>query len=276
MAFPDFFRPMVMNLLKHTLLLAVTMCISIMLPVHSRAGNFKVAPVHILFDANEKTSFVRITNMGDEKATIQIHVLRWRQNENGEDEYEETGDIVIFPMIAVVGKDKERIIRLGYQGKKALSVEGTYRLIVEELPVKKPGEKVLRFALRISLPVFISPIKEITDRSIEKVEIRDGNLLVRVKNGGNAHITVSKIRAKGVDDSGSEFFSREKAGLHILAGASKTYSIELTEEECLNTKSVKVGVEIKSQVMESAVDVDKAKCLHKQRASESKKRADHK
>jgi fimbrial chaperone protein len=230
-----------------------------MLTISSHAGNFKVAPIHIYFDANEKSSLVRISNLGEE-VTIQTHVLKWRQNENGNDEYEETDEIVIFPKMATVEKGKERVIRLGYLEKKALVVEGTYRLMIEELPVRTPDGTMLKFALRMRLPIFVSPTEKIIDRSIEKVEIQDGNLLVSVRNDGNAHITVSKIRAVGLDDSGRESFSKEKPGLHILAGSSKTYAMDWNQEDCMTTRSVKIKVELDREVIESTLDIDQEIC----------------
>lgn len=230
-----------------------------MLSVGSHAGNFKVAPIHIYFDANERTSLVRISNLGEE-VTIQAHALKWRQNEHGDDEYEQTEDIVIFPMMAKVEKGKERVIRLGYQEKKPLVVEGTYRLIIEELPFRATDGTMLRMALRMRLPIFVSPKEKIVDRSIEKVEIRDGNLLVGVKNDGNAHITVIKIRAVGLDDSGRESFSKEKSGLHILAGSQKTYAMEWSQEDCVKAQSVKIEVELIREVIESTLDIDQEMC----------------
>lgn len=197
--------------------------------------------------------------MGEE-VTIQAHVLKWRQDGNGEDEYEETDEIVVFPKMANLKQGEERVIRLGYQDKQALLVEGTYRLILEELPVRTTGGDMLRFTLRMRLPIFVSPIEKITVRSIEKVEIRDGNLLVSVRNEGNAHITVSKIRAVGRDDSGRESFYKERPGLHILAGSSKTYAMEWTQEDCIRTRSVEIEVELDREVIESTLDVDQEIC----------------
>ena len=246
-------------MLRRPLLLAVILCFSSIFSVNSHAGNFKVSPIHIYFDANEKSSLVRISNLGEEVA-IQAYVLKWRQNENGDDEYEETDEIVIFPKMAQIKKGKERVIRLGYQEKKALVTEETYRLIIEELPVKAPSGTMLRTTLRMRLPIFVSPTENIIDRSIEKVEIQDGNLFVSVKNNGNAHITVSKIRAVGLDDSGRESFSKERSGLHILAGSLKTYAMEWNQEDCMKTQSIKIEVQLDREVIKSTLDIDQETC----------------
>jgi len=246
--------------MKNLGLITILMCIYLMIPGYSQAGNFKIAPVVINIGAKEKTSVFNIKNLGDEKVTIQIHAKRWRQNSNGDDLYDDTGDIVIFPRIADIEKGQERIIRLGYQGKKVPTVEETYKLIVEELPVKEPGKKVLRFALKMKLPVFRSPIKEIIERSIEKVELRDGKLFVTVKNSGNTHFPIRKMTVLGLDDSGSEVFSSETASSYILAGVSRSYSIKLHKEECRKARTVKVTVEGKKASIISSMKIDNAMC----------------
>jgi fimbrial chaperone protein len=183
-----------------------------------------------------------VTNEGGEKVTVQLDAREWRQDESGEDVYEETRDIVFFPKMADIDKGEERIVRVGYQGQRALSREKTYRLFLQELPVTRPGELALKFALRMGIPIFIKPQKETMEWTIGGVGLSEGSLTVRVKNSGNSHFIVSKISAIGLDDSGKAVFSREMRGWYALAGASKPFAMPVSREECLRTKAIKVGL----------------------------------
>jgi fimbrial chaperone protein len=240
------------------------------LPAYALAGSFKVVPIKLFLDARTKTSVLKVTNDGTEKVTVQLDAKEWSQDEVGKDRYEETKDIIFFPKIADIEKGEERIIRVGYRGKKTAATERTYRLFVQELPVAKPGEMVLKLALRFGIPIFIKPLKEASERAIEKVELKEGRVLVTVKNNGNNHFVVSKIKAVGLDGSGGEVFSRDTGGWYVLAGVSKRYAVDIPEQECLKASVINVAVEVERTSMDAHVDVDSAQCQRPEEPEESK------
>ena len=236
------------------------------------AGSFRVVPIKLYLDARSKTEVLKILNEGDKKVTVQLNAKGWSQDETGKDVYEEKKDIVFFPKITDIEKGEERIVRVGYQGKTAASVEKTYRLFLAELPVVKPGELALKFALRLSIPIFVKPQKEIKEWAIDGLKLSEKTLTVKVKNSGNTHISVSKITAMGFDDSGKEVFSREIAGWYALAGGSKPFAVGVSREECMGVKTIKVTVEVKKTTKESTLDVDKNMCTPKKEDSKDVKR----
>jgi P pilus assembly chaperone PapD len=155
-------------------------------------------------------------------------------------------------------------VRVGYQGQKALSREKTYRLFLQELPVSRPGEMALKFALRMGIPIFIKPQKETIEWVIGEVGLSEGSLTVRVRNSGNTHFIVGKISATGLDDSGKAVFSREMRGWYALAGASKPFAMAVSREECLGVKAIKVAVEVEKTGKETTLAVAKSMCTVKQ------------
>jgi fimbrial chaperone protein len=239
----------------------------LILPSLAYSGSFKAVPVKLFFNPGTKSTVLRVTNEGGEKVTVQLDAREWRQDENGEDVYEETRDIVFFPKMADIDKGEERIVRVGYQGQRVLSREKTYRLFLQELPATRPGEMALKFALRMGIPIFIKPQKETMEWTIGGVELSEGNLTVRVKNSGNIHFFVSKIMATGLDDSGKTVFSREMKGWYALTGASKLFAMAVSREECLSANAIKVAVEVEKTGKEATLAVVKSMCAMKQEGS---------
>ena len=235
------------------------------------AGSFQVVPIKLFFDAKAQTAVLNVTNKGEEKATIQLEALEWNQNVNGEDQYAQTKEIIFFPKILSVEKGEEKIVRIGYQGRSPGTKEKTYRLYLAELPISKPGETTVKMLLRLGLPIFISPTKPILKSAIEKVALFDGAIGVTVKNDGNQHVLVNKIKATALISPDTETFSKEITGWYVLAGASRTFYMEMPREACEKSRTIKMIIKIEQQAdMTAESDVDQSQCRRK--AEETEKR----
>jgi len=254
-----------------TLFITFVLILLLLFPIQSIAGSFKVVPVRLSFDAKSSSAVLRLINEGQEKVTVQLSAMIWSQDEKGEDRYEPTKDIIFFPKIADIEKGGERIVRVGYQGPKAGTREKTYRLFLEELPVSKPGETALKLVLKLAVPIFIAPAKEVKERGIEKAELLMGRVLVKVKNSGNAHFVVGKIKAVGLDPSGAEVFSKEVSGWYVLAGAFRIFPIDIPENECLKASVIKIKAEIENSGMDAQLKVDPLQCKKPEKTNETDK-----
>jgi len=235
----------------------------LLLPALALAGSFTAVPVKLTIDSRSKTEVLRIMNDGNEKVTVQLEAKAWSQDETGQDVYADTKDIVFFPKIADIEKGEERIIRIGYQGEKAPSTEKTYRLYLAELPVTSPGELALKFALRLGIPIFVSPRKENREWAVDKVGISEESLRVSINNSGNTHAVVSKIMATGLDASGKEVFSRNISGWYVLAGVSKPFAVDVSRQECLSVRTINVTAEAGKIVRDTTLNVDRTMCTPK-------------
>lgn len=141
-------------------LMAIIFCISSVLVDLAMAGSFTVTPIKLYLSKERKTTTIRVKNNAKEKVTVQVRGVSWSQDEDGKDRFEPTKEIVFFPKIFPLEPEEERILCLGYQGEWP-GVEKTYRIFLDELPVKRPGKTGLKMALSIGIPVFISPINRI-------------------------------------------------------------------------------------------------------------------
>lgn len=249
--------------MRRNFIVLIIIVFVLMIHCAASAGSFKAVPVKLFMDAQSETTILKIINQGDEKVTIQLDAKTWRQNDMGKDVYNETGDIIFFPKIATIEKNEEQIIRIGYQGMQE-NREKTYRLFMQELPVSKPGEMALKFALTISIPIFVQPSTEApADWTAEAAGLSEETLKVKVKNSGNRHIMVSKIKAVGLDESGAEVFSADVAGWYTLAGISKIFQFPVPYGDCLKVQTLQVKTEVEKDTKTFSLNVEKDMCTRK-------------
>ncbi|GMT41784.1 MAG: hypothetical protein IEMM0002_0195 [bacterium] len=234
------------------------------------AGSLRVIPSSIFLDSETKTASVRIKNGGQEKMKIQIEVYSWTQDSNGNDVQGETKEFVAFPKMLKIDGDSERTIRVGYRGKPFLK-ERAYRLYVRELPARNSsGGQVVRFSLRIGLPVFIAPArgggKEIQE--VENVSVIRNKFAVTVKNRGNIHLKIKLITVDGMNSSGKKIFTREAKGWYVLPGVSKPFNVKMSRNECLKLSNLKVTVETVKTSTSREVAVSRSWCEQLRETSE--------
>jgi fimbrial chaperone protein len=224
------------------------------------AASLRFVPMSILLDAAPRRAALTIMNTGDEKVTVQLQLMKWHQDGQGKDIYEPTKDLVFYPQIVSIAAGKEGTVRVGYDNAGTLSNEMAYRLFVQELPVRKPGEKIIRIALRVGIPVFIAPSEPRPTITCEEARIVDGRFQATFRNGGNAHAMIQKISVTGIDASGTEIFSKELAGWYVLPGVSRPFAVEVAPEECRAAKVMRIQGTAGDVIAKGQYDVDTAAC----------------
>lgn len=229
-------------------------------PLTAAAGSFKVDPIKLIFDQDTKTATLKLTNEGAEKTTVQLEAKSWHQNGKGTDQYSNTTDLVFFPKIADIAPDKVRLIRVGYSGSAATDKERTYRLFIQELPIAKPGEMAMRFALRMGLPVFLKPKDPLDIPVVSGAKVQKGNVLVTMGNNGNSHYVVNKVTAKGMDAGGRTVFTRDTGGWYVLAGGERIFSVKIPTADCAKARAVEIRVKVGSKTLTKTVPTNPALC----------------
>lgn len=226
----------------------------------SYAGSLNVIPTKIFLSGGKKTGSLKITNQGEEAVTLQVEASKWAQSENGEDVYEATDDIVFYPKIFTIEKGKQTLLRIGTKNQKSDKNEATYRVFIQEIPVSKPGSSGLTMALRLSIPIFIKPEKEISAWVIENAEQSSKGILVKIKNTGNGHVLIGKINAEGLDGSGNEAFNKEEPGWYVLQGMAHVFVVKVPGKECRESSVIKITVEAEGASKETRLTTDKGFC----------------
>jgi len=231
-----------------------------MLPVLAWSGSFRVAPIKVYFEPGKTSAIVKIVNDDKENLKLELDVKQWHQGTaTGEDLLTDTKDVIFFPKMLEIEPGKEKIVRIGYRGKPS-AIEQAYRLFVKELPVIKPGETALKFALRIGAPVFVKPLQTKVALSVESAEVSGGKLHVWVKNSGNSHAMVKKILAAGVNAAGANSLNAETGGWYVLAGVTREFIVELPEKDCGKTSHIKVDVQEDGNSTTSDIQLKAGQC----------------
>jgi fimbrial chaperone protein len=226
-----------------------------------QAGSFQVVPLYVYLEAGNPRATLTVSNTGEEELTVQLQAMRWSQDEQGRDRLEPTADLVFFPRLVKIGVGQERIVRLGLDKPRPAETETAYRLFIRELPVAKPGETVLRVAIEISLPVFVSVPKPRPQAAISSAQLRAGSALLQIRNSGNTHLLLKKIRVVGRGAEDREEFVQEGLGWYVLPGSERTFAVALPQDPCQRCSSLLVTIQSEEGSLERVIEVDPAQCL---------------
>lgn len=241
------------------LVLALYSCL-MLIPISLTAGSFGVSPIRLFLNPDTKTAAVNLSNNSENRVNVQLEVRVWKQNEKGEDVFESTKDILFFPKIFSMDKGQEMIARVSYQGEPIRNNEKTYRLFIVELPVRKPGESEFKMPLRLSIPIFVGPDKEIPKGAIEAIQLHGSSLKITIKNTGKQHLSIKNITAIALDKSGSELYTKKMAGWYVLSGVSRNFDFALSEEECRQGKIFRIFVEADQTKFDTQTEITNSNC----------------
>ena len=222
----------------------------------ARAAEVFVSPVRAELRGATLSETITVTNRGSSRIRVGVKLMEWTQDAQGNDVYKDTGDLVYFPRQLDLDPEGKRQIRVGATAP-AGATERTYRLFIEELPdpsaTPAPAQVMVYF--RMGVPVFLPPSQARPQPEIGEPALEHGKLLIPVKNTGNEHFRL--VRLKVEDGAG---FSQEIPGWYSLAGAQKTYSLELPRDVCRKAKTLSIAIEGEGIRADRKLHVDPARC----------------
>lgn len=188
-----------------------------------QAGSYTVRPVRIELSTRQLRTTIQIQNLGEEPTTIQAHIAGW--NAKGAEEIlSDNDDILLNPPIFTVAAGHTQFVRLGLRHPQPDTREGTYRLILEEVPAPpKPGFMGINTLLKISVPIFVKPRVPSPQLAWTLERTSDQELRLSVENRGNTHVQIRTfaITASGVSEPG---FAQNTA-TYVLQNARKDWVI---------------------------------------------------
>lgn len=148
-----------------------------------------------------------IQNQGNTPTTMQVRIVRWRQ-EGGLERYQQQNDVVASPPIVQIEKGSKQLIRLIKQVQVPAGVEQAYRIIVDEIPQPDSNDSPqmgLKIQMRYSIPLFLygQGITTYTNSANHTlVETKDlswrvvrdnGKPALEVRNNGDVHVRLSQV-----------------------------------------------------------------------------------
>ncbi|WP_312691606.1 molecular chaperone [Kosakonia sp.] len=191
-------------------LLAAALLLTLVVPRAQAAATILLWPIDPWMASNTNASELWIQNQGETPTTMQVRIVRWRQD-GGLERYQQQSDVVASPPIVRIEKGSKQLIRLIKQGKIPAGVEQAYRIIVDEIP--QPDDPAtpkigLKLQMRYSIPLFVYGQGMITyaqgahhalvdtQNLSWRVVRADGKPALEVRNTGNVHVRLSKVTAR--------------------------------------------------------------------------------
>ncbi len=225
-------------------------------PAGALASEFSVSPVRAELRAGALNETITITNRGGNRMRVGVKVMEWTQDAQGQDVYTETSDLVYFPRQLELEPDSKKLVRVGAKAPAGTS-ERAYRMFIEEQPeaASDAQRAQINVYFRFGVPIFLPPAVPKAQPDIGEPVLAAGKLSLPVRNPGNRHIRVLRVK---VDDGAG--FTREVAGWYTLAGAQRTYALEIPREVCRKAKVLSVAVEGEGLREDRKLQVEPARC----------------
>lgn len=159
------------------------------------AAGLQISPVSLTISADKKADEVWLRNASTETVHAQVRVYRWSQAD-GEDVLTPDNGMVASPPMVQVEPGQQQLVRLVRVGPMAApaATERTYRLLIDELPIKKVTSKAgLDFVFRYSVPVFVAGTAPAKPQLEWSVQNTGGHAWLVIKNSGNSHSQLAEL-----------------------------------------------------------------------------------
>ncbi|MDQ7055734.1 MAG: fimbria/pilus periplasmic chaperone [Persephonella sp.] len=198
--------------------------------------DFTIKPIRIYMTYKKNTAVFEIQSLTDKTIRIETEIKKWGQRKDGSFILEETEDMVVVPPFIKLEPRQKQLVKIAYLGDYDSKLQGSYRLILKQLPEelkfdKKPKKikTVVQVVLHLSIPIFVNPPDTQLYYNLsflpEKVSKKEVQIVVR--NRGNAFARILNITLyKG----GKEIFQKRMA-LYILPQREIFLSIKPPEDK---------------------------------------------
>ncbi|MEM7022297.1 MAG: fimbria/pilus periplasmic chaperone [Pseudomonadota bacterium] len=213
------------------------------------AGTLTVWPVRVSLPAQGKAQVVSLTNEGDVSTLVQVEVLGWEDDPNVE-ELLPTRDVLVVPPVVEVAAGSSQIIRLALRKPLELEQEASYRLVITEVPREVGTDQGISFAVRLNLPVFVTPDGALPQPSWSLAST-GGDTTLTLDNQGNAHVRVTRLSLFA--EGGAEPLFVSDQGGYVLAGGERSWSVELDRIKAGTSLIVKTETNLGE--LEAPVDI---------------------
>lgn len=195
------------------------------------AGSIAVNPIRVNLSATQTTSPLVVRNTGAEPSVVQLQIVSWSQ-QDGKDVLEPSRDLLATPPIFTVPAGGSQTVRVGLRQRSNIQTEGSYRLILQEVPPPpKPEFRGLQVALRLSVPIFIAPAVAPTTSMTWQANVTSTpdaptDLTIAAVNTGTAHVQVLGLK---LFSGGVELPSASPPeSAYVLPGQGRQWRLRLT------------------------------------------------
>lgn len=192
------------------------------------AADLGIMPVAVQLDRLRDRSTVQVTNRGREPVILQAEAIAWTR-EAGVDRDAPTADLIVNPPLFTLPPGQTQIVRLGLRRADAAEHEGTYRLVLREVPSPTAGDGLgvagnVRVLVALRVPVYVAPQAVRRDERWQARLDADGQLVARVSNAGNVHLKVGLLRLHDGDAAAAPL-AEQAAGTVLFPGEAHSFRL---------------------------------------------------
>jgi fimbrial chaperone protein len=213
------------------------------------AGTLTVWPVSVALEAAGKATVVNLVNPGGSGMLVQVEMFAWEDNAEVE-ALEATRDLLVVPPVFEVAAQSTQIIRLALRKPLDLDREAAYRLVITEVPREVGQQEGISFALRLNLPVFVTP-EGALPQPTWSVQRDGGGAKLTLDNEGNAHVRVRSVAL--FEDGGAQPVFVSDEGGYVLAGRERSWQLDLGSLKAGASLTVKAETNLGE--LEAPVDI---------------------
>ncbi|WP_028605969.1 fimbrial biogenesis chaperone [Ottowia thiooxydans] len=199
----------------------------------ANAAGLQVAPVTLTLQSSQQADGLWLTNTDQAQLDAQVRVFRWTQ-QDGQEQMEPTRELVISPPMLRLPAGERQLVRVIRSGPPpAATAESAYRVLIDELPLPRTegasgGEgKGLKFVMRHSLPIFVSPAGAPPSAPQLKWTLRSEGVqtLLEVANSGGTHAQLADLWF--TDSTGNRLSVHKGLLGYVLPGATMRWQLQL-------------------------------------------------
>ncbi len=243
--------------------------------VNAQAGQFTVQPMRLEFASAQRTGALTLRNESPDPLSFRVQALRWTQDEQGQERYADTSDLIYFPRLLTLAPGQSAVIRVGLREPSG-DTERTYRLFVEELPAPAPAPAAtaappaasaaqtgarIRILTRFGAPVFVRASASRDQLEIPAFQTEGGKAQWTVRNLGTAHEAFKAVTLRGLSATGAELFRQELlAERYLLTGATRRFLATLPVDSCAQLARLAVVIQTERSEARREIDASARPC----------------
>lgn len=194
-----------------------------------RAADVTLMPVNVKLDRANDRATVQVLNNGQEPVLMQAEAIAWNRV-GGIDIDAPTTDLIVNPPVFTVQPGQTQVLRLGLRRNQELAQEGTYRIVLREVPMPRPSDLLnvagsVRVLVALRVPVYVAPAQVKRGEQWQVSRAANGELLARVANTGNVHLKVAELRLQGDSGEALALVSQKGANAVIFPGEQRVFRL---------------------------------------------------
>lgn len=126
-----------------------------------------------------------------------------------------------------------QVLRLGLRRNQELAQEGTYRIVLREVPMPRPSDAInvagsVRVLVTMRVPVYVAPAKVSRSEQWKVTRAMNGDLLAEVANTGNVHLKVGELRLHGEGGQALAAVTQKGSTSVIFPGEQRVFRLPAT------------------------------------------------